>query len=179
MARAPAEKRSKTGKSPTRPLPDAGLELLARFSEPVRAAMLQLRNRILGIMPRAHEVLVDVGYTVALRYGPDARMKSTFVYVAGFAGHANLGFLNGASLNDPDHVLDGAGAAMRHVKFESLAQIAAAKWLDRYLLAALVQAGLSPAMGDAMTEVRPRTGETRRRSTRSRRPRDPGSRKGI
>jgi hypothetical protein len=45
------------------------------------------------------------------------------------------------------------------VKFESPEQIEAAQWLDRYLTAALLHAGLSPASGDARTEVRPRTGE--------------------
>lgn len=112
-------------------------------------------------MPRAHEVVVDVGYTVALRYGPDDKMKSAFLYITGFAGHANLGFLKGAAMNDPDHVLEGTGAGMRHVKFRTAAELEAAKWLDRYLQAALSHAGLSPQLGDAQTEVRPRTGESR------------------
>jgi hypothetical protein len=132
--------------------------------------MLGLRERILTLMPRAHEVVVDVGYTVALRYGPDDKMKTACLYITGFSGHANLGFLNGTALSDPDHVLEGAGAAMRHVKFDSLEKLRAAKWLDRYLTAALVHGGLSPAMGDAQTEVRPRNGAsgTVRRPGRSR-----------
>lgn len=124
-------------------------------------------------MPRAHEVVVDVGYTVALRYGPDDKMKSAFLYIAGFAAHVNLGFLKGAAMNDPDHVLEGTGAGMRHVKFHSPEEIEAAKWLDRYLQAALIHAGLSPHLGDAQTEVRPRNGDSRV-ATRGRRtrPRD-------
>ena len=141
----------------TRVLPDSGMELLLRFSEPVRDLMLALRSRVLRVVPHAHEVETDVGYTVALRYGPDDRMKTTFVYITGFAKHANLGFLNGASLKDPAGVLDGDGAAMRHVKFESIGQIKRATWLDSYLKAALATAGLGPKMGDGQTEVRPRT----------------------
>ena len=163
-----------------RPLPQSGLSLLARFPEPVRAVVLQLRSRILAVMPRAHEVVVDVGYTVTLRYGPDDKMKAACFYIAGFAGHANLGFLNGAAMNDPDHVLEGSGAAMRHVKFESPEQIAAAKWLERYLMTALLHAGLSPASGDARTEVRPRNGERPiARRTRGKRTRDSVSRKRL
>ena len=112
-------------------------------------------------MPRAHEVVVDVGYTVALRYGPDDKMKSAFLYITGFAAHANLGFLEGAAMNDPDKVLEGTGTAMRHAKFRSTEELGAAKWLDRYLQAALIHAGLSPHLGDAQTEVRPRNGEGR------------------
>lgn len=155
-----------------RPLPQPGLNLLARFPEPVQAVVLQLRSRVLAVMPRAHEVVVDVGYTIALRYGSDDRMKTACLYVTGFARHANLGFLNGAAMNDPEHVLEGAGAAMRHVKFESPEQVEAAKWLDRYLMAALAHAGLSPASGDARTEVRPRNGERPiARRVRGKRPR--------
>lgn len=144
-----------------RPLPDAGSKLLARLPANVRALMLQLRGRILEVMPRAHEVVVDVGYTVALRYGPDDKMKSAFLYITGFAAHSNLGFLKGAAMNDPDHVLEGTGAGMRHVKFRTAEELEAAKWLDRYLQAALIHAGLSPHLGDAQTEVRPRNGESR------------------
>ncbi len=124
-------------------------------------------------MPGAHEVVVDVGYTVALRYGPDDKMKSAFLYITGFTSHANLGFLKGAAMNDPDHVLEGTGAAMRHVKFCSADEVEAAKWLDRYLQAALIHAGLSPHLGDAQTEVRPHNGERRAANrTRRTRPRD-------
>jgi len=131
-------------------------------------------------MPRAHEVVVDVGYTIALRYGPDDRMKAACLYVTGFAGHANLGFLHGAAMGDPEHVLEGTGAAMRHVKFESPGQVEAAKWLDRYLTAAMLHAGLTPASGDARSEVRPRNGERpSARSARGKRTRDSVSRKRL
>jgi hypothetical protein len=143
----------------TRQLPDAGMALLSRFSEPVRELILALRSRVLRIVPRAHEVVTDVGYTVSFRYGPDDRMKTTFIYVTGFTRHANLGFLNGVSLQDPAGVFEGDGAAMRHVKFESVGQIRQATWLDGYLGAALAGAGLGLNMGDAQTEVRARTGK--------------------
>ncbi len=94
--------------------------------------------------------------------GPTIRMKNSFVYITGFSKHANLGFLGGASLNDPDGVLEGTGAAMRHVKFASASEIAEASWLDRYLKAAIAQAGFKPSLGDGQTEVRPRSGKRRK-----------------
>jgi hypothetical protein len=39
-----------------------------------------------------------------------------FCYVVGYAKHVNLGFCDGASLPDPDGLLEGTGKAMRHVK---------------------------------------------------------------
>ena len=140
----------------TRQLPEAATQLLERFSEPVRDVMLALRSRVLKVAPNAREIVADVGYTVALRYGPDDKSKSSFVYITGFSKHANLGFLNGATLNDPDGILEGDGAAMRHVKFESIGQIKRADWLDRYLNAAISATGFGSNMGDAQTEVRTR-----------------------
>ena len=140
----------------TRQLPEAATQLLERFSEPVRNVMLALRSRVLKVAPNAREIVADVGYTVALRYGPDDKLKSSFVYITGFSKHANLGFLNGATLNDPDGILEGDGAAMRHAKFESIGQIKQADWLDRYLKAAISATGFGSDMGDAQTEVRTR-----------------------
>jgi hypothetical protein len=41
-----------------------------------------------------------------------------FAYVNIFAAHANVGFFRGAHLPDPDHLLEGAGKSMRHVKLK-------------------------------------------------------------
>jgi hypothetical protein len=146
----------------SRPLPDAALPLLARFSDPVREVMLTLRGRILRVMPRAHEVVADVGYTVAIRFGSDARLGKCPFYVAGFSEHANLGFLQGAFLDDPSKVLDGDGAAMRHVKFRTVDEVARARWLDTYLEAALFKAAMARSLGDAQTEVRIRPAKAKR-----------------
>lgn len=39
-----------------------------------------------------------------------------FGYVNVFAAHVNVGFFHGASLRDPEHLLQGSGKRMRHVK---------------------------------------------------------------
>jgi hypothetical protein len=39
-----------------------------------------------------------------------------FAYVNVFTSHVNVGFFHGAALPDPDHLLQGAGKFMRHVK---------------------------------------------------------------
>lgn len=138
-----------------RPLPaDAG-GLVARFSDDVQEVMLGLRERVLGVAPLAHELIADVGYTVSLLYGAGAGTKDAFVYVTGFANHANLGFPHGASLPDPAGVLEGDGAQMRHAKFRTLADLGAS-WLEEYLEAALAQAGLHAHVGDGATTVRTR-----------------------
>jgi hypothetical protein len=41
---------------------------------------------------------------------------AAFAYVDAFAAHVNIGFFEGASLDDPTGLLEGAGKRMRHVK---------------------------------------------------------------
>jgi hypothetical protein len=145
-----------TGHSAARPLPEEGIRLLDRFCDEVHELVLALRARVLAVTPRATEVVTDVGYTVAFRYGPDARASGQFAYVTGFSAHANLGFIDGAGLPDPAGVLEGDGARMRHVKFRAVDEVAGATWLDAYLRAALTRAGLDEHTGDGRSVVRPR-----------------------
>jgi hypothetical protein len=122
----------------TRPLPADKARLLERFSDDVHEIMLRLRDRVLASAPDLHEIISDVRYTVSLQYGPDDKAGHTFCYIAGFSRHANLGFQRGASLPDPQNVLIGTGAAMRHIKFFNVEQTRA-PWLDTYLRTALGQ----------------------------------------
>jgi hypothetical protein len=39
-----------------------------------------------------------------------------FAYVNAFKAHVNVGFFRGAELADPQHLLEGTGRVMRHVK---------------------------------------------------------------
>ena len=41
---------------------------------------------------------------------------AAFAYVNAFKAHVNVGFFRGAELVDPEHLLEGTGKYMRHVK---------------------------------------------------------------
>ena len=41
-----------------------------------------------------------------------------FAYVNSFKSHVNVGFFNGASLDDPARLSEGSGKRMRHVKLK-------------------------------------------------------------
>ena len=41
---------------------------------------------------------------------------AAFAYVNAFTSHVNVGFFLGAELEDPDHLLEGTGRFMRHMK---------------------------------------------------------------
>lgn len=60
--------------------------------------------------------------------------EAAFGYVAAFNAHVNVGFLQGAALDDPARLLEGSGKRMRHVKV---------RWgepVDEAALAALISA---------------------------------------
>jgi hypothetical protein len=135
-----------------RPLPPEGDALLTRFSDDVQEIALRLRARVLAVMPNMHEGVYDVGYTVSIVFGPAPKQRDTVVYVASFAKHVNLGFPTGAELDDPQRVLEGTGAKMRHVKFRTVDEADAA-WVDGYLHDALRRAGVDADAGDGRTTV--------------------------
>lgn len=51
---------------------------------------------------------------------------AAFAYVNAFTAHVNVGFFRGAELPDPDHLLEGTGKFMRHVKLLPGQQVDAA-----------------------------------------------------
>jgi hypothetical protein len=137
-------------------LPERAGALLDRFTDDVQEIVCCLRGRVLAVAPNACEIVADVGYTVSLQYGPDDKGGHAFCYIAGYSKHANLGFQGGAGLPDPEGVLEGSGAQMRHVKFATVGQTRA-PWVDDYLEAALAVRGLGPRIGDGRSLVRPRS----------------------
>jgi hypothetical protein len=46
-----------------------------------------------------------------------------FAYVDSFESHVNVGFFNGAMLDDPTGLLEGSGKRMRHVKLTPDAKV--------------------------------------------------------
>ena len=95
-------------------------DLLAIAKEPLRPIMSRLRETILAIHPEACETvrLGDRAATYGL--GP-RKMIDGYAYVMPHSEWVNLGFFQGASLNDPGGLLEGSGAKMRHVKVRSIA----------------------------------------------------------
>lgn len=79
-------------------------------SEPVRAVLEKLRALV-------HQALPDAVET--FKWGApvfDNAHGVSVVYLYGGKDHANLGFIRGAELDDPEGILKGAGKDGRHVK---------------------------------------------------------------
>jgi SRSO17 transposase len=82
--------------------------------------------------------------------------------VAAYASYVNLGFNHGAELADPDGLLAGSGARIRHVRIAEKRELASPA-LRRLVRAAVAQGRvLAPARGGGVARVRPTTGAKRR-----------------
>ena len=144
-----------------RAVPAELVDFLAPFSDDVQELALGLRVRVLAVMPNAHEFVWDATNAVSLAYTPTTRWQDSIFHIASYAKWVNLGFNDGASLDDPRGVLVGTGAHIRHVRFDAIGDVGAA-WLDGYLSAALDNAGCGADVGDGGTTVRVSAGPKRR-----------------
>jgi hypothetical protein len=89
--------------------------------DPAIEAWMQERSSELGVIAQrwlelmrgcgedVRELLHDGQTTVCVA-------DAAFAYVSVFKAHVNVGFLRGAELTDPEHLLEGTGKFMRHVK---------------------------------------------------------------
>lgn len=137
------------------------VDFLAPFSAEVHELALGLRERVLAVMPNAHEFVWDATNAVSLAYTPTTRWQDSVVHIASYTRWVNLGFNDGASLEDPLGILSGTGSRIRHVSFRATGDLEAS-WLEDYLRAAIDNAGYSADMGDGGTTVRVSAGPKRR-----------------
>lgn len=95
--------------------------------DPAIDAWMNERSDALGaIAQRWFDVIRDCGDDVreVLHDGhPTACVgDAAFAYVNAFTAHVNVGFFRGADIADPDHLLEGTGKFMRHVKLRPEAE---------------------------------------------------------
>jgi hypothetical protein len=114
-------------------------EFLTAYDPAIGKLFLATRKVVLGAAPRASELIYDAYNAVTVAYSFTDRLKEAFCHVAAYRGYVNLGFNRGAALEDPEGLLVGSGARIRHVRIASAADLRG-KGL-RALLAAAVEQG--------------------------------------
>ncbi len=139
---------------------------LSPFDEALGETVLRLRDRVLSVMPNAHEVVWDAVNAVSIAFTPTTRWQDGICHIATYSKHANLGFNEGASHPDPMSILQGTGNHIRHVTFRTPddASPAKAPWIEDYLRTAMKAAGMKLDEGDRGTTIRIMQGTKRRPS---------------
>jgi Domain of unknown function (DU1801) len=99
---------------------EAILAFLADYPAEAQAICQHLRGVVRLGMPGAQEMLY--ASQNHLGYGPSARASDRLCYICPLRDYVRLGFRYGATLPDPDGLLQGEGKRLRHVKVRTLAE---------------------------------------------------------
>jgi hypothetical protein len=125
---------------------------LEAYDRHIADLALALREIVLEEVPEAAESIYQV-YTVAIWFGFSEKMNDMFCYITTSSRHINLGFPRGASLPDPNRVLEGEGKAMRHVKFRELGDLER-PFVRRYIRAAVERTAAPGTRGTGQSVVK-------------------------
>ena len=109
-------------------------EVIADAPPEIQKIAQAARALLADVMPGITEVPWARQKIAGYGLGPK-KMSQHFCYIAPFKQHLNLGFMYGAHLPDPQDLLEGKGADLRHIKIRSAAD--------------LEQAGLRELIGEA------------------------------
>lgn len=97
-------------------------DVFGTASPAIRGIGEALRALIRKLDPTVVETAYGGWKSVTYGFG-SARGSEAYAYLMPFSGHVNVGFENGATLPDPDSLLEGSGKKMRHVKVRSLGAV--------------------------------------------------------
>ena len=99
--------------------PPALIKFLKPYDREIRDLALNLRELVLEEMAPCYENIYDAYSAVAIGYGTSDRLRDGIFHVAVYSKHVNLGFNEGASLDDPKGILQGSGNQIRHITIKT------------------------------------------------------------
>jgi hypothetical protein len=122
------------------PSPERQLDsFLAKFEPHVEEVARDTLVWMRTLTPGAMERVYDAYSALSIGFATGDTLRDTFIHVAVYPRHVNLGFNKGAALRDPRRVLVGAGSSIRHVRIDDRER------LDDPYLADLVRAAATAA----------------------------------
>ena len=119
---------------------------LAQKAPSLQELYSHTRNAVLSVYPESNELLYHT-HALSSVYSVSSKLKHAFCHIPIYTDHLNLGFNAGTELEDPDKILVGTGARIRHVPIrtpEDLKEPAITAMLERALDHALSSVGGAP-----------------------------------
>jgi len=141
---------------------------IGKYSPEIRALATELLAKMRARFPGATELVYD-NYALTIAFSPTDRPSHAIVGITLYPRWINLGFMEGAMLDDPQRLLLGSGSQFRHVR------LAAASDLDAPALSALIDQAV--ANGDATFDPHRRRSISIRTVSAKKGPRRPGTRR--
>jgi hypothetical protein len=84
------------------------------------------RERVLKAAKGCNEIIYDAYSAVASGFTFTEGFQEAFCHIAAYGKYVNLGFNNGAQMDDPAHVLQGSGKFIRHITIKKIEDLNAA-----------------------------------------------------
>jgi hypothetical protein len=104
-----------------------GQEELDRIIAKQPPKMAKLTRKVLAKMrarlPGATELVYDKKRSLVIGFCPDDRASHVINSIATYSQWINLYFFEGDNLPDPDGLLQGSGAAVRHIRITDAADL--------------------------------------------------------
>ncbi|MFY9823660.1 MAG: DUF1801 domain-containing protein [Thermoanaerobaculia bacterium] len=95
-------------------------DILGNAQPEIRRVCESLRHLIASLHEDFVEVVWPKHRIASYGVGPK-KMTEHYAYIGVQGSHVNLGFYHGASLADPEGLLEGTGKELRHVKLRDVA----------------------------------------------------------
>jgi len=133
------------------PPPDL-IKFLQPYDRAIRDLALKLRALVLEEMAPCYENIYDAYSAVAIGYGSSDRLQDGVFHIAVYAKGVNLGFNDGATLDDPLGILEGAGKRIRHIKIRTPADLARPELRDYVRRALKIAKDDARKLGEARPE---------------------------
>ena len=105
------------------PVPSQLTNFLKPYDPEIRNLAVKLRALVLEEMAPCYENIYDAYSAVAIGYGTSDRLRDGIFHIAVYSKHVNLGFNEGATLDDPKGILQGNGHQIRHITIKSVEDI--------------------------------------------------------
>jgi hypothetical protein len=106
------------------PPPAALKKFLRPYDRDIQKLALNLRALLLEELAPCYENIYDAYSAVAIGYGTSERLGDGIFHIAVYSKHVNLGFNEGATLDDPKGILQGNGNRIRHISIKSESDLA-------------------------------------------------------
>jgi hypothetical protein len=110
---------------------------LGKYTPEIEERLRACRAKLRALCPRGYELVYDNYNALVFGISPSERSSDAFVSLAGYPKWVTLFFLDGASLSDPGHLLEGTGSRVRSVRLGDAAD------LDRAAVQALIREAAS------------------------------------
>ena len=121
-------------------------EFVGRYTPKIAAELQRCRAKLRASIPHGYELIYDNYNALVLAFGPSERASAAVVSLAAYPRWLTLFFFNGATLQDPESLLQGKGSRVRSIRLR------APEDLDSPSVHALVAQALttlSPALAKA------------------------------